>query len=128
MRSKTIYKVMAALFVMAAALFVVNLATAQIAPDSIGVITVANPESYFPAWVLTLIQVIVGVAGSYISLLFTKKLYGGKVKFIVTGLILIAMGAGAAALAKIPLSNFPEFIAFAFSAAVAAYNLWIKKR
>jgi len=126
--NKRIYQALAVLLIVAASLFVVNLATAQIAPDSIGVITVANPESYFPAWVLTLIQVIVGVAGSYISLLFTKKLYGGKVKFIVTGLFLIAMGAGAAALAKIPLSNFPEFCAFSFSAAVAAYNLWIKKR
>jgi hypothetical protein len=121
-----IFKAMAVLLVITAAMFVVNMATAQ---DSTGVITVTNPLNYFPAWVITLLQVLTtGVVGSYLSLLISKKLYNGKTKFIVTGLFLIAMGAGAAALAKIPLSNFPEFIAFAFSAAVAAYNLWIKKR
>lgn len=98
------------------------------AQDSTAVI-VGSIHDYFPAWVITILQTLTtGILGSYIALLISKKLYNGKVKFIATGLFLIVMGAGAAALAKIPLSNFPEFISFSFSAAIAAYNLWIKKR
>ncbi|MDD5343444.1 MAG: hypothetical protein PHW12_03375 [Smithella sp.] len=130
--NKTIFQVFAVLTIITAALTVVNLATAQ---DSTIVIPAGNPSDYLPPWLITLLQVaFVGTSGSALSLFITKWVEKkfpdnkkrGIIKFLATGVFLIAIGVLAAIFAG--KSNITEFVGYAFSAAIAVYNVFLKKR
>lgn len=90
---------------------------------------VNEAAKYFPGWLITVMTfVAASFGGSGLSIWLSKKVTDPKVKFLMTWTILILLGAMAAKLSGINITEYDKFISFVVNAATAGYVLLFKKR